>query len=264
MKRLSTIIVDADAGSRDNLRELCKSRAELDLIAECAAPEEAREVILARRPDLAFMAAHLPAMSGLQLLSELPEGVAPLTVFVSTQDQYAWQAFELGAVDYMVTPIGKARFWEAVQRVISRARASEEPARRYNGAGSTRNLPATHSSFAAAKADGCPRIILEIGDRVHFVDISDIESIEADRNYVWVHTDESYKVRASLKQIENLLPPDSFVRVNRSVIINAGRISSMERCAHGEYAIHLAGGAVFTTGRRFRGQIPGVVLRRQT
>ncbi len=261
-KRLSTVIVDCDPGSRDTLRELCKSRAELDLIAECARPDEAREVILVRRPDLAFVAAQLPAMSGLQLVRELPESVAPLTVFVSPHDQYAAQAFELGAVDYILEPVDKARFCATMQRVVSRARACE-PRGRYERGVATRSMVGVDTSHGTAKEQRCPRIILEIGDRIHFVDVGDIESIEAERNYVWINTQDSYKVRASLKQIESLLPSDRFLRVNRSVILNSNRIASIERHAHGEYAIHLTGGGVFTTGRRFRGQIPGVVLRRQ-
>jgi DNA-binding LytR/AlgR family response regulator len=113
------------------------------------------------------------------------------------------------------------------------------------------------------RLNGFDRFIIEIGDRVHLVEITDIESIEADRNYVWINTRESYRVRGSLKELEGLLPKESFFRVNRRVIVNARSITSIERHTHGEYAIHLSGGAVVTTGRRFKGHIPGVILRRK-
>jgi DNA-binding LytR/AlgR family response regulator len=107
------------------------------------------------------------------------------------------------------------------------------------------------------------RFIIEIGDRVHLVEHTDIESIEADRNYVWINSRETYKVRSSLKELEGLLPAENFFRVNRSVIVNARSITSIERCAHGGYAIHLCGGGIVTTGPRFKGHIPGIILRRQ-
>jgi two-component system, LytTR family, response regulator len=263
VRRLSTIIVDGDPGSRDNLRELCKSRTELEVIAECSGSEEARDVILSRRPDLAFLAVKLHATTGFQLVRELPESTAPLVVFVSTHDQYALQAFELGAVDYILKPIAQTRFCETVQRVVSRARASELRVRR-DREETAREDSSVNVTRRAPRLNGVHRFILEIGDRVHLVEIADIESIEADRNYVWINTGDTYKVRASLKELEALLPSESFFRVNRGVIVNARCIKSIERRAHGAYAIHLGGGGVVTTGRRFKGHIPGVILRRQT
>jgi two-component system, LytTR family, response regulator len=263
VKRLSTIIVDGDPGSRDNLRELCKSRTELELIAECSGSEEARDVILTQRPDLAFLAVKIHATSGFQLVRELPESTAPLIVFVSTHDQYALQAFELGAVDYILKPVAQTRFCETVQRVVSRARASELGVRR-DREEAAREGSSVNVTDRASRLSGFHRFIIEIGDRVHLVEITDIESIEADRNYVWINTRETYRVRASLKELEGLLPSESFFRVNRSAIVNARCITSIERRAHGQYAIHLCGGGVVTTGRRFKGHIPGVILRRQT
>jgi two-component system LytT family response regulator len=262
MRRLSTIIVDSDAGSRDHLRELCKSRSELELVAECGDPEEARNVILARLPDLAFLSARISGgMSGFQLARELPQGVAPLLVFVSAHDQHALQAFELGAVDYILQPVSHARFCETVQRAVARARACLPDSK--GDARQLRDGAIANIADRAPRVDGCHRFILEIGDRVHLVDIGDIETIEADRNYVWINTAETYRVRASLKELQELLPADSFFRVNRSVIVNSRCITSIERRAHGEYAIHMCSGGVVTTGRRFKGHIPGIILRRQ-
>lgn len=267
MKRLSTIIIDGNAGARDNLRELCKSRTELHLVAECGGSEEARRDILAHRPDLLFLAAKLDGGTGFDLVRELPEGTAPMIVFVSANEEFALQAFELGALDYILKPVAYNRFCGTIQRVIARARASESRASAARLRSDDRGAATRHSSsldlvHRPSNVNGFPRLIIEIGDRIHFVDVAEVESIEADRNYVWINTQDSYRVRASLKQIDSMLPPESFFRVNRSVIINAAFIASMERCAHGEYAIHLNGGGVFTTGRRFRGQIPGIVLRR--
>ena len=262
VRRLSTIIVDGDPGSRDNLRELCKSHTELELIAECSGCEDAREIIVTRRPDVAFLAVKLHASTGFQLVRELPESAAPLIVFVSSYEQYALQAFELGAVDYILKPVAQTRFCEAVRRVVSRARASDVRVR-HDREDAAREGSSVNVTNRPPRLNGFDRFIIEIGDRVHLVEITDIESIEADRNYVWINTRESYRVRGSLKELEDLLPKDRFFRVNRRVIVNARSITSIERHTHGEYAIHLSGGAVVTTGRRFKGHIPGVILRRK-
>jgi two-component system LytT family response regulator len=263
VRRLSTIIIDGDPGSRDNLRELCKSRTELELIAECSGPQEARDVILSQRPDLAFLAVKIHATTGFQLVRELPESTAPLIVFVSTHDEYALQAFELGAVDYILKPVAQTRFCEAVQRVVSRARAFGPRAIR-NREVAARENSSVNVTDRAPRLDGFRRFIIEIGDRVHLVEITDIESIESDRNYVWINTRQTYRVRASLKELEELLPAETFFRANRSMIVNARCITSIERHAHGKYAIHLGGGGVVTTGRWFKGHLPGIILRRQT
>ncbi len=176
MRRLSTIIVDANAGSRDHLRELCKSRTDLDLIAECGGYEEARQVILTRQPDLAFLAARLNGATGFQLARELPESATPLLVFVSTHDQYALQAFELGAVDYILHPVSRTRFCEAVQRAVSRARVCE-PRANDSGRAAARDGSVVKIVDRVPRVNGFHRFIIEIGDRVHLVDINEVESI---------------------------------------------------------------------------------------
>jgi two-component system, LytTR family, response regulator len=262
VRRLSTIIVDDDPGARDQLRELCRSRSELQVVAECSGAEEARDVILTRQPDVAFLAVEMHTTTGLQLVRELPESTTPRIVFVSAYDRYAVQAFDLNAVDYVLKPVEQSRFRETIQRVLARVRAYESDDRRKR---LVTSVDGSSIDVAQPRWESGPhRLIIQIGDRVHFVELAEIESIEADRNYVWINTRTTYRVRASLKEVERLLPPDRFVRVNRSMIVNARCITSIERLTHGEYSIHLLGGGVVTTGRRFRALIPGAILRRQT
>jgi two-component system LytT family response regulator len=264
MKKLSTIIVDDEPAVHDHLRELCDRQPELEVIAQCRCPKEARQFILEHEPDLALLDIQMRPMTGIELATSLPVANAPMIVFVTAYDEHAIRAFELNAVDYLLKPLNEIRFSETVQRALARHRASNVTL------GQSRMMTAIAgaSDDLASNAhvrDDQDRIMVEIGSRVHFVEIASIESVEAHRNDLLLRTKkDTYTVRASFGDLEPHLPRGRFIRVNRSAMVNTRQITEMEKLACGVYEIHLPSGRSVTSTRTYWKRVEGLLLRKRS
>jgi len=203
-------------------------------------------------------------MTGLELATGLPVASAPMIVFVTAYDQHAIRAFELNAVDYLLKPLNEIRFSETVQRAVARHRASD------GTLGQTRMMTAiARASDDLGAHDAVPddrdRILVEIGSRVHFVEIASIESVQACRNDLSLCTKaDAYTVRASFGDLERHLPRGRFIRVNRSVMVNTRQITKMERLGRGIYEIHLPSGRSVTSTRTYWQRLEGLMLRKRS
>jgi two-component system LytT family response regulator len=125
-------------------------------------------------------------------------------------------------------------------------------------------LAAARELQASTRAEDDRQLIIEIGGHVSFVDPLEVEYVEVDRNYVVIAVGrQSYRVRATLAEIEQRLTLPRFIRVRRSVIINTAMIAGVEKGFHGEYVIGMRSGRRFTSGRSFRRRMQGLVLRRR-
>jgi len=264
MRKLTTIIVDDELAVHDHIRELCDRQPELEIIAQCRCPTEARRLILDQQPDLAFLDIQMRPMTGLELATGLPVANAPMIVFVTAYDQHAIRAFELNAVDYLLKPLNEIRFSETVQRAVTRHRATD------GTPGQTRMMAAIAGASGDldsydAVPDDRDRIMVEIGTRVHFLEIASIESVQACRNDLSLCTKaDTYTVRASFGDIERYLPRGRFIRVNRSVMVNTRQIMEMERLARGVYEIHLPSGRSVTSTRTYWQRLEGLMLRKRS
>jgi two-component system, LytTR family, response regulator len=265
MPKLSAVIVDDDPAAHDQLRELCNRHRELRIIAECRSPVEARQLIIERRPDLAFLDVQMRPISGIELALSLPAGSTPMLVFVTAYDQYAVNAFDANAVDYLLKPVEARRFAETVRRVVARGLGSQAASHHTRLITGLANA-GEELADRIARENAPHRLILEIGRRVHLIEHSSIESAEADGNDITISTNDgaTYCVRAPLGELLAMLPRDRFLQVSRSVIVNTRRIAQMERLTHGEYQIRLASGRVVATSRLFRQRIQGTILRKRS
>jgi two-component system LytT family response regulator len=252
--RIRTLIVDDEYASRQRLRELCSEEGDVEVIAECSHGAQAVHVISELKPDLLFLDVQMRGKSGFEVLRCLPQGPAPLVVFVTAYEDYALNAFEVDAVDYVLKPFDRQRFQQALARVRQRlgfsdtARLRSELADVVRGALANNAPPPTPGPLR--------RIVAEKDERLTFIDPQEIDSIEANRNYIAIRVGrESYRLRCTLHQTEAMLDRACFLRIHRSVIVNTLKIRDMERWFHGEYVITLKNGQRFTSGRTYRRQI---------
>ena len=173
----------------------------------------------------------------------------PLVIFVTAYDQYAVDAFELNAVDYLLKPFDRERFHAAVERARSRLpgpRATTYAPRSRQPCG--RSLATCRVRF---RAPDPKRIVAEKNDRYIFVDPGDVHAVEASRNYITLHVGgDRYLLRCGMQQAESMLDPTMFLRIHRSVIINTRHIREMARQLYGDYEVTLANGSKFTFGAR--------------
>ena len=249
---IRTLIVDDEPFARQRLRELCALEPDIELVGECDHGNEAVRQAQALKPDLVLLDVQMRGINGFDVLERLTDHV-PLVIFVTAYEEYASDAFDVHAVDYLVKPFDRARFQQALDRV--RQRMADESGRELRTGIASAVREAMHSVGGALPAP-VKRIVADKDDRIVFIDPADIDCIEASRNYVCIRVGkESYRLRCTMQQAELMLDQSRFLRSHRSIIINTLKIKEMERWFHGEYVITLASGQRFTSGRVYRQQI---------
>jgi two-component system LytT family response regulator len=191
------------------------------------------------RPEVAFLDVQMPGLSGLEVAAQLEESSAPLIVFVTAFDEHAVKAFELNAVDYLLKPYDKDRLLRALQRVRERLSTGESR---------TAAVAIARSQTASSE-----RLLVPDGERLQLIDNTAIEWLEADDNYVHVHTAASrYLLRRTLQDLLMQLGEQRFVRIHKSAAVSLSAIASLTPLFKGDYEVELRNGRALRLSRRYR------------
>jgi two-component system LytT family response regulator len=235
--KIRTLIVDDEPLARSRIRSLAAAVPELEIVGECADGDAAIAAILEHRPDLVFLDVQMPEVDGFAVLRAVMREHQPRVVFVTAYDHYAVKAFDTHAVDYLLKPFKRKRFFEAVERVKHDV-----------AAGVTRtfeDLPSKPS-----------RLVIRSRGRVVVLKISDVHWIEAAENYVIVHTPKrEYLVRESITNMEERLPAQEFIRVHRSAIVNVDRIAELRPEDGSDWVVVLHDNREIRVGRTHRAEL---------
>jgi two-component system, LytTR family, response regulator len=243
---LKTVIVDDEPAGRRTLREYCATVPELTVTGEYSDPQAALEAMRDLAPDLLFLDIRMSGMTGIDLARRLPRESLPSIVFVTAYDEYAVQAFELQAIDYLLKPFDEERFRETVRRVIER-HSSRSPGAR------TAELDALLHQLQtriAQRESSSPlgKLLAESGSTLKLLDAGDIELIEADRNYIKLIVGrDTYHARSTLAQAEAALGSQPMLRISRSSLVNMRFVREVSRTPRGDFILVLAGGATVTS-----------------
>ena len=230
--------------------ELATLWPELKLLAVAGDGAQALALALEHRPQVCFLDIRMPGMTGLEaaqaLAEDWPEGAPfPWLVFVTAYDQYALQAFEAQAVDYLVKPVQTPRLAACVARLRARL-ASQTPAPQalQQAVDQLRALIGTSSSAAPA-APAPPRLTVvpaQVGNLVHLVPVEDVLYFEAADKYVRVVTAErEHLIRLPLKDLLPQLDPQAFWQVHRGTVVQARHIATARREESGKVTLTLRG-----------------------
>ena len=234
---MRVVIVDDEDLARGVIREYLAPYPGVQIVGECSNGFDAVKVIADLRPDIVFLDIQMPKLNGFEVL-ELLE-VKPRVIFVTAYDTYAIRAFEVHAVDYLLKPFGKDRFDRAMQRVTASGPA--EPS------GDIENL------VRDARRLGSPieRILVRDGTRVHVIPVAQIDHIEAQDDYVTIHSSgKKYLKLERLAELESVLDPKRFVRIHRSHILNIERLARLETYAKDSRIAVLADGTKLPVSRQ--------------
>src|SRR5437868_3988634 len=174
---MEVMIVDDEPVARRSVRECCEREPDLKVVGEFGDPGAALEAIRRQPPQLLFLDIQMDSMSGLALARALDPLSLPLIVFVTAYDQYALEAFEVSAVDYLLKPFDEARFRATLARVRRRHDAAS-PGDRHSALAA---LIEQLERGARVRAEAQPRVLAEAGSRMHMLDVSQVEVVEADR-----------------------------------------------------------------------------------
>ena len=254
---MRVIVVDDEPLARKRLRALLGRRTDVTVVAECATGHEAVAAVDAHDPDVIFLDVQMPGLSGTGVLDALGPRAVPAVVFVTAYDAHAVRAFEQEAIDYLLKPVGEERFNQTMDRVRERlavyaSLGSRGPVAQVATAASE-TTPAVHPTREAPLT----RIPIRSTGKITFVEVADVEWVEADGDYLRLHTsDRSILYRSTLSALERRLDPQVFVRVHRSALVRQSSIVSLEPYYHGEYIIRTRHGARLRLSRSYRDRLP--------
>ncbi len=223
---MKAFIVDDEPLARRELRRMLAAHPEVQVVGEAGDPMEALARIAELDLDVLFLDIHMPQRTGFELLESLES--APHVVFTTAHDAYALQAFEVGAVDYLLKPVAPDRLAAAIARIAERR---VQPAPTY--------------------APPDRPILVRDGDRSWFVRLQDVALFEAVGNYAQLHfgTHRPLLLR-SLQQLEKRLDPEMFFRASRRHLVNLAFVERFETGVRGELVAHLRGGLEVPFSRR--------------
>jgi two-component system, LytTR family, response regulator len=231
---IRAVIIDDEPLARRGLLRFLKNDPEVELVAECADGESAVSTILSKKPDLVFLDVQMPEMDGLDVVRTVGISRMPMTIFVTAYDRYALKAFEVNAVDYLLKPVGRERFTEALTR--AKRRVAEKSQSDLN-----QNIKAMLERLRGNEY--VEHLSVQQNGRIVLVRTKEIDWIEADGNYVRLHVGaRTHEIRETLNALERKLNPRDFLRIHRSTIVNVRAIKEMQPWFHGYHLVVLQNG----------------------
>ncbi|HEY0154719.1 MAG TPA: LytTR family DNA-binding domain-containing protein [Longimicrobium sp.] len=215
---IRALLVDDEPLARRGLHQLLAPHADVEIVGECGDGRSALDAIRALRPDLLFLDVQMPELDGFAVMRALGADAPPAVVFLTAYGEFALEAFDVEAVDYLVKPVREERFEEALRRA-------------------RRRLPAA-DHFLVPGARG--QVVIRVDE---------VEWIEADDYYARIHAHgRSYLLREALASIEERLAGTRLVRVHRGALVHLDRIRRI-----GTADVTLVSGTVIPVSRRRRG-----------
>lgn len=229
MGNYTTLIIDDERLAREEVRRALENYPEFNIVGEANNVEVAKALIEKEQPDIIFLDIHMPGKSGFDLLEEL--GTVPEVVFTTAYDQYAVQAFEVNALDYLVKPLREERFAKTIEKVRLELKKREQE----------RKEPLA----------GHQKIFIKDGEKVYFIALSEISLIESMDNYARLYFgNEKPMIKRSLNQLEERLDPKIFFRANRSQIINTEYIKEIQPYFNNKLRLVLTTGEIVDLSSR--------------
>jgi two-component system LytT family response regulator len=236
---IRVLIADDESPARDKLQRWLAEQPDIEIVGRAEDGLSAAQSIEQLRPDVAFLDIQMPGLSGLEVAAQLEQSTAPLIVFVTAFDEHAVKAFELNAVDYLLKPYDKDRLLRSLQRVRERVGGSE---------------PRTAAvATARVQTNSSERLLVPDGERLQLIDSSSIDWLEADDNYVHVHTaPRRYLLRRTLQDLLAQLGEQRFARIHKSAAVNISAIASFTPLFKGDYEVQLRNGQTLRLSRRYK------------
>ena len=261
MSRLRTLIVDDEPLARRGLSLRLENHPKLELVAESSNGEEALLAIAELQPDLVFLDIQMPGMDGFGVVERLQGDTMPMVVFVTAYNEFAVDAFEVNAIDYVLKPVDEDRLETAISRALSARERQHLADHKRNLVKACMQLSGASAAvveeIAEGESDVYPeKLSIRDGDETTLVPVSDIDWIDAAGDYMCVHAnDTTHIMRITMKQLETMLNPLVFARIHRSTIVNSARIAAAQSLTNGEYLLTMNGGARLKVSRSYRDRI---------
>jgi two-component system LytT family response regulator len=259
---IKTLIVDDEELARRGLEIRLQSMDDIQIVAQSRNGREALRHIEEFKPDLILLDVQMPGMDGFEVLRRISGSNMPTVVFVTAFDEFAVKAFNANALDYLLKPINDERLAEAMQKV--RQQQQEQQASKHRSSLlklvcqlTGKELSLDNALSQSGDADAFPRrLAIQDGGKTHCVEVESIDWVDAAGDYMCVHAEnETFVLRGTMKRLEELLDPATFVRVHRSTIVNRFRVQSMRPHRNGEYFLRLQCDHELKLSRKYKSNV---------
>lgn len=242
---MRALIIDDEPLARQRIRQFLVGESDLEIIGEAGDGIEAVRLTESLEPDLLFLDVQMPELDGFGVLESLGDGMIPAIIFITAYDQHAVKAFEVHAVDYLLKPFERDRFHLALDRARERTGPKAKP----------QDMDALESLLAEIRKERPlpDRFLVRAGDRYILLKVKSIQWIEAENNYVRLHSEaESYLLRRTMSRIVDSLNPRQFRRIHRSAIVNLDFIKEIQPWVGGDMLVLMRDGTKLTLSRTYR------------
>jgi len=231
--KFTALIVDDEPLARRRLRRMLEKFSEISLIGDAANGKQAVEIIEAQRPDLIFLDIQMPGLSGFDVLRKIT--FTPVIIFVTAFDEFALQAFEENAIDYLLKPVTEVRLRKAIDKLRALKSAPQESA-------SPADLSALIAGLQKPRPRFLERISSRLGERILVFEIKNISHFYAEDKYTFLSARGTHHiVNFTLQELEKLLDPEIFLRIHRSTIVNLSHVAELQPEGGGKYRVRLKG-----------------------
>lgn len=236
------LIVDDEAPARDKLRRWLGEQADIEIVGEAGDGLAATAAIASLRPDLVLLDIQMPGMSGLEVAAQLEQDSAPVLVFVTAYDEHAVRAFDLNAIDYLLKPYDKDRLLRCLERIRERI------------AGKSPQTSAVQ--IARGQTGHSDRLLVPVGESLQLIEAASIHWLEADDNYVHVHTaTRKHLLRRTLSDLLAQLGEQRFIRIHKSSAVNLAEVQTLTPLFKGDYEMLLRNGSKLRLSRRYKDEL---------
>jgi two-component system LytT family response regulator len=249
---LRTVICDDEPPALELMRSLLAATGRVEVVAALQNVEEALGVIARGGVELAVFDIEMPGLTGVEAYRRIEVEPKPLLIFATAHSEYAVEAFDVDAIDFVLKPFDAERVGRAVEKAV-----------RLNGAiGAKGRALATLEPAAASQSAELSSLSVRDGGRTYRLRYEEVSWIEAAGDYCLLHTeDREYAVRRPMNRLESELPPDLFVRVHRSAIVSMAWVREIRPLTKGEALIVLKSGAEVKSSRTYRGGVRALLGR---
>lgn len=270
-KTLSTIIVDDESLARKGLAVRLAEHDDINIIAQCSNGREAIDAIKMYQPDLMFLDIQMPGQNGFEVMQTIIDENLPLpmVIFVTAFDQYALQAFDVHAQDYLLKPADEERLRQSLDKIREKLQSQQNADHKSKLVRLVSNVTGSdyETILQELESDGPVTLshyseILAIkdGSEVSRVPTKDILWIDAAGDYMCVHTNENTHIlRKTMKQLEEMLDPKLFIRSHRSTIVNKNYIDKFCSQLNGEYFLVMNSGKELKVSRSYKDKVKQAV-----
>jgi len=245
--KITCIVIDDESLARELLMEYIEPYDDIEVVAQCSKGSEAVQKINELEPDLIFLDVQMPGMDGFGVLEAIEHH--PYVIFTTAYDQYALQAFDQNAVDYLLKPLNEDRLRTAVQRAMDRI-----------GSENTQNVEELIRNIQDENSGGSNRysshLFVQKSEKLLNLEVRNIMYLEASGDYTVLSTkNDQFLSSSGIGKLEEKLDPEIFIRIHRSTIINLNFLKEIEKHFNGGLIVKMENNKTFPVSRTYAKQI---------